>query len=113
QLADIGRRLHEEIATGHPDTRYIQAMLGAAERVHVRVLPLEDAFSTALGSASRRVTNLLLIVTSVCSIVLVCLGVAMVRGQLRRSARMAAALQASQELIYIEQERSHVTLGSI
>ncbi len=113
QLADIGQRLHDEISTQHPDSSYVQSLLGAAERVHIRVLPLEDAFSAALGSASRRVTTLLLIVTSLFSVVLVCVGIAIARGHLRRSERMAAALRASQELVYIEQERSHVTLGSI
>ena len=59
------------------------------------------------------VSHLLLAVLSFCSIALVCLGIAIVRGVLRRNERMAAALRVSQELIYIEQERSHVTLGSI
>jgi len=113
QLADIGERLHAEMSAAHPDSAYVQSLLGAAEHVHVRVAPLEDGFSAALGSASRKVTGLLLIMLSLCSVALVFLGVALVRGHLRRSERMATALQASQELVYLEQERSHVTLGSI
>ena len=113
QLSDIGKRIHDEIAGRHPDTAYVDSLLEAAERVHTRIRPLEDSFSAALGAASRRVTHLLLAVLSICSIALVCLGIAIVRGVLRRNERMAAALRASQELIYIEQERSHVTLGSI
>src|SRR5262249_35976336 len=113
QLADIGDRIHAEVATGHPDSSYVASLLSAAERVHTRMGPLEDAFSGALGAASRKVTSLLLIVVSICSAALVWLGFILVRGYLRRSDRMAAALRASQELAYIEQERSHVTLGSI
>jgi diguanylate cyclase (GGDEF)-like protein/PAS domain S-box-containing protein len=113
QLADIGQRMHNEISAGHPDRGYVESLLGAAERVHVRVAPLEDGFSAALGSASRQVTSLLLIMLSMCSVALVFLGIAIVRNHLRRSERMAAALRASQELVYLEQERSHVTLGSI
>ena len=113
QLSDIGKRIHDEIAGGHPDAAYIDSLIEAAERVHIRIRPLEDGFSAALGAASRRVTHLLLAVLSLCSIALVCLGIAIVRGVLRRNERMAAALRISQELIYIEQERSHVTLGSI
>jgi PAS domain S-box-containing protein len=75
--------------------------------------PLEDTFSAALGAASRRVTHLLVGVLAFCGIALVCLGITIVRGVLKRNARMAAALRISQELVYIEQERSHVTLGSI
>jgi hypothetical protein len=113
QLADIGQRLHAEISASHPDSEYVESLLGAAEHVHVRVAPLEDGFSAALGSASRKVTSLLLIMLSLCSVALVFLGIALVRGHLRRRERMAAALRASQELVYLEQERSHVTLGSI
>lgn len=113
QLGDIGKRIHEEIITGHPDATYVESLVDAAERVHVRLAPLEEGFSAALGAVSRRVTHLLLTVLSLCGIALVCLGIAIVRGVLRRNERMAAALRVSQELVYIEQERSHVTLGSI
>jgi diguanylate cyclase (GGDEF)-like protein/PAS domain S-box-containing protein len=113
QLADIGGRIHAEISSGHPDAVYVESLIEAAERVHIHVAPLEDSFSAALGSASRKVTSLLLAVVSLCSVALVCLGIAIVRSHLRRSERMAADLRASQELAYIEQERSHVTLGSI
>jgi diguanylate cyclase (GGDEF)-like protein/PAS domain S-box-containing protein len=113
QLAEIGNRLHAEIAAGHAQPARIALLLGAADRVHIQVAPLEDSFSAALGYASRRVTTLLMIALSACSAALVCLGIAILRGHLRRSERMAAALQASQELVFIEQERSHVTLGSI
>jgi diguanylate cyclase (GGDEF)-like protein/PAS domain S-box-containing protein len=113
QLADIGQRLHAEISASRPDGEYVESLLGTAERVHVRIAPLEDGFSAALGSASRKVTSLLLIMLSLCSVALLVLKIAIVRGHLRRSERMAAALRASQELVYLEQERSHVTLGSI
>jgi diguanylate cyclase (GGDEF)-like protein/PAS domain S-box-containing protein len=113
QLSDVGKRIHGEIASGHPDAAYIDSLIGAAEGLHIRLGPLEEAFSTALGAASRRVTHLLLAVLAVCGVSLVCLGIAIVRGVLKRNARMAAALRVSQELVYIEQERSHVTLGSI
>jgi diguanylate cyclase (GGDEF)-like protein/PAS domain S-box-containing protein len=113
QLSDIGTRIHDEIASGHADAAYIDSLIEAAERVHVRMRPLEDGFSAALGAASRRVTHLLLAVLSFCGIALACLGIAIVRAVLRRNERMTAALRMSQELIYIEQERSHVTLGSI
>lgn len=113
QLSDIGERLHAEILADDPDEERIQSLLYAAEQVHVLAAPLEDGFSAALGSVSRKVTSLLLLALSACSAALVCLGIAIVRGYLQRSERMAAALRASQELVYLEQERSHVTLGSI
>ena len=113
QLADIGRRTHEEISAGHPDAAYVGSLMEAAEHVHIQVAPLEEGFSAALGAVSRRMTSLLLTMLCLCSVAFVCLGIAIVRAVLRRSERMATALRASQELVYIEQERSHVTLGSI
>ena len=113
ELADIGERLHAEMATGQPRQPRVHSLLDQAERVHVIVGPLEDGFSASLGSASRQVANLLLIMSTGGGAALVCLGIAIVRGHLRRSERMASALRASQEMVYLEQERSHVTLGSI
>lgn len=113
ELASIGEQLHAEVGTGLPDAQRVQMLLDSAEGVHIQVAPLEDGFSAALGSASRKVTTLLLILLSVCSVALGCIGVAILRIYLRRGQRMAADLQASQELVYLEQERSHVTLGSI
>src|SRR5262249_35855963 len=113
QLAEIGERLHQEMTAQNPNLKYVQSLIAAAADLHVKVGPFGDGYSAAIGAASRRVTHLLLLVTSICSVALVCLGVAIVRGHLRRSERMAAALRASQELVYIEQERSHVTLDSI
>jgi diguanylate cyclase (GGDEF)-like protein/PAS domain S-box-containing protein len=113
QLADIGQHLHEEMSAPGTDNKSIESLLAGAERVRIRVTPLEEGYSTALGSASRRVTDLLTFVTLLCSVALLFIGIAIVRRHLRRSERMTAALRASQELVYIEQERAHVTLGSI
>jgi diguanylate cyclase (GGDEF)-like protein/PAS domain S-box-containing protein len=113
QLADIGDRLHAELAVGHATPAHVALLLAAADQVHVRVAPLEDGFSAALGFASRKVTSLLMIALAACSAALVCAAIAILRGHLRRSERMAAALRATRELVFIEQERSHVTLGSI
>jgi diguanylate cyclase (GGDEF)-like protein/PAS domain S-box-containing protein len=113
QLADIGRQLHDELSSDKPRPAFVESLIEAAGQVHIRVSPLEDAYSTALGVASRKVTRLLLTVLSLCSAALVCIGIALLRGHIQRRERMAAALRASQELVYIEQERSHVTLGSI
>ena len=113
QLVAIAERLHAEMTAGRPDKTNIRSLLQAAESLHVRIAPQEAGFSAALGAASRKVTSLLVTVLSLCSVALVCIGIAIVRRHLRRSDKMAAALQASQELVYLEQERSHVTLGSI
>lgn len=113
RLADLGEQMHSELTSGNPDPRRVRELLDQAVRAHVQLAPLEDGFSASLGAASRQVTSLLLVALAACSAALMCLGIALVRSHLRRNERMAAALRASQEMVYLEQERSHVTLGSI
>lgn len=113
QLARIGAQLHEQMSSGERNFARIVLLLRAADGVHVRVAPLEDEFSKSLGSVSRQVAGLLLTVLTICGAALVCFCAVIFRMHLQRSARMAAALRASQELVYLEQERAHVTLESI
>ncbi len=113
RLAEIGENMHDEMASGKPDAGRVKALLEEAERVHVLASPLEDGFSAALGFVSRKVASLLSVVLAACGAALVCLDIVIFHGHLRRSERVAAALRASQELVYLEQERAHVTLGSI
>ena len=113
RLSALGERLHTRISSGDQDAAAIALLLREADQVHVRVAPLEDQFSQSLGSVSREVAGLLLTVLSICGAALVCFGAIIFRMHLQRSEKMAAALRASQELVYLEQERAHVTLESI
>lgn len=61
----------------------------------------------------RRLTRLLFVVLSVCSGVLVAAGISISRRNILRGERLASALRASEELVFIEQQRAEVTLGSI
>ena len=113
ELASLGEQAHAEMVSSAPDRERIEHLLTQAEQVHLLASPLEDGFSASLGAASRQVANILLLVLAAGGCALVGIGIFVVRGHLRRSERMAAALRESQELAYLEQERAHVTLGSI
>ena len=78
-----------------------------------RVAPLEDEFSTSLGSTSRLVLKLLSVFLTLCSIILVGIGAAISRNMIRRSERIALALREAEEQAFVAQARSHVTLQSI
>lgn len=110
QLAAVGARLHREMTSSAPDPARISALLAEADRIHDEVAPLEDNFSAGLGAASRRVTALLLIFLSACSVVLVGIGSAISHAYARRSQKMADELRASQELVRLEQERAQAQL---
>jgi diguanylate cyclase (GGDEF)-like protein/PAS domain S-box-containing protein len=113
RLAGLGEQIHAQRLSDRPDSRRIEQLLAEAEQVHLLASPLEDGYSASLGAASRRVANILSIVLAAGGFALVGIGIIVVRGHLRRGERMAAALRESQELVYLEQERAHVTLGSI
>ena len=113
QLSAIAADLHEEMTGRHPDARRVSELVAQADETHQRVAPLEDAFTVSLGILSRTVTNLLLALLCLCSAALVAVGAAISRRNLARGEKLASDLRASEEQIYIEQKRAHVTLGSI
>jgi diguanylate cyclase (GGDEF)-like protein/PAS domain S-box-containing protein len=112
QLADIGRQIHAGLSDGRADPA-VAMRLQQAELIHLRVAPLEDRFSSSLGTASRQVLKLLLVFLTLCSAVLVAIGAVISRHTIRRGERIARALHETEERAYAEQARAHVTLESI
>ena len=108
QLARIGDRLHEQLSSGDRDAARIALLLRDADRVHVRVAPLEDEFSQVLGSVSRDVARLLLTALSICGAALVCVGAVIFRIHLQRNERMATALRIS-----LEHQATHDSLTGL
>jgi diguanylate cyclase (GGDEF)-like protein/PAS domain S-box-containing protein len=113
QLDEVGRQMHTAVESGGDVRNRVSQLLDEAELIHLRVAPLEDEFSAALGHASRVVSSALLIFLTLCSTILVAIGAAISRITIRRSERMADTLRATQEQAYVEQVRARVTLGSI
>jgi diguanylate cyclase (GGDEF)-like protein/PAS domain S-box-containing protein len=113
QLEQTGEELHAAMTVNQGAATLPHALLATAKSIHLRVAPLEDGFSSAIGQASRQVAGLLLGLLSICSAVLVALGAAISRRNLRRGEKLEHALGASQELVFLAHERAQVTLGSI
>lgn len=97
QLNDIGRQMRAVMNSGGAERARVGELLAAAEQIHRQVAPLEDEFSTSLGSTSRQVLNLLLAFLALCSAVLVGIGAAISRNMIRRSERIAQALHEVEE----------------
>ena len=113
QLDDIGLQMQAAVADGSGGRERAGQLLAAAELIHRGVAPLEDEFSTSLGSTSRLVLRLLSAFLALCSVVLVSIGAAISRNMIRRSERIALALREAEEQAFVAQARSHVTLQSI
>jgi diguanylate cyclase (GGDEF)-like protein len=115
QLSGIGDRLHEQMSSDSRDPVSSASLLREADRVHLRVAPLEDRFSRSLGAVSRTVAGLLLTVLSVCGAVLVCLCAGIFRVHLQRGERMAATLRASERAMAekLEYQATHDSLTGL
>ncbi len=113
QLDEIGRQMHAAVNSGNEERERVGRLLAAAEQIHRQVAPLEDEFSSSLGSTSRQALNLLFGFLALCSVVLVSIGAAISRNMIRRGERIAQALRDAEEQAFVAQARSHVTLQSI
>jgi diguanylate cyclase (GGDEF)-like protein len=94
ELERLGNELHRQIRAGHSAPQTTAASLETAERVHRQVAPLEEGFSRALGGISRRVTDLLFVFLTMCSLALVAAGMVISRASLRRNEKLANELAA-------------------
>lgn len=132
ELRDIGERVHETVQSIESDARapgsppatepdshahrraaQLAQLVARAERIHVQVAPLEYEFSASVGQASRRLTRLLCVVLTACAVLLMGIGAAISRANLKRAERLERALRESEEQAHFEQERAAVTLSSI
>jgi diguanylate cyclase (GGDEF)-like protein len=92
-IQDSGEQLHAQIVSGHPDPRQVRALIDRVDDLHRRVVPLAQEFGESIGSTSREIGLLLLIVLPLGFGLLVLAGITMSRAQLRRDERMAGALR--------------------
>jgi diguanylate cyclase (GGDEF)-like protein len=88
-----GELLHTQIRGGHPDPRQIHALLARVDELHQRVVPMEEDFGATIGTASRQIGALVLIVLPLSCALLLLAGVSLSRSQLRRDERMNATLR--------------------
>jgi diguanylate cyclase (GGDEF)-like protein len=88
-----GDLLHAQIVGGHPDPQAIRALLARVDDLHRGVVPVVEEFGATLGTASRQIGALLLIVLPLSCALLLLGGVSLSRFQLRRDERMATALR--------------------
>jgi diguanylate cyclase (GGDEF)-like protein/PAS domain S-box-containing protein len=96
-LGEAALRLHVQVQGGGHDPAALRATLDEISAINARLTPLEDAFSDTLGEASRKITLLLQVATSVASVLLVLLGVFLSRRMLQRSNALEQALRVSEE----------------
>jgi diguanylate cyclase (GGDEF)-like protein/PAS domain S-box-containing protein len=112
QLDEFGRKIDGRIRAGAGQLTLLP-LLDEVDRINQRVRPLEDEFSARLGAISRQVSVVLLTSLSLLTAALLVVATLISRSMLRRTESAEAAMRASEASMHDEQERAHVTLGSI
>jgi diguanylate cyclase (GGDEF)-like protein len=92
-IQSSGEQLHAQIVSGHPDPRQVQVLIDRVDDLHRRVVPLAQEFGESIGSTSREIGLLLLLVLPLGCGLLVLAGISLSRAQLRRDERMAGELR--------------------
>ena len=93
EIQASGEQLHAQIAGGHPDPQQVRILVARVDDLHRRVVPLEEEFGESIGTTSRDIGLLLLVVLPLGFVLLVIAGVTLSRVQLERDERMAGALR--------------------
>ncbi len=96
ELVAAAGELHQLIDAG-ADPAQLRPVLARIDDINANLTPLEDAFSSTLGHASRVAQWVLAVVTLFAAISLVLLGILLSRRMLRESEAFENALQFSQE----------------
>lgn len=112
QLDDVGRRIDARIRAG-AGPRELMPLLDDVDRINQELRPLEDEFSARLGAISRKVTVALLLLLTILGATMLGVATLISRSMMRRTEAAEAAMLASEASRHAEQERAHVTLGSI
>ena len=97
ELDALAKQLHASIVDGDTQPGTLEPILARIDEVNQRLTPLEVAFSSTLGEASRRTQEYLEVALVLAAVLLVFVGVAVSRRMLRTSDALESALQLSEE----------------
>ncbi len=97
KLQDAAERLHAQVQGGTRDMAALRPTLDEINAINARLTPLEEAFSSTLGEASRRSRMLLQLATLASALLLGLLGILLSRRMLQRSIALETALRTSDE----------------
>jgi len=114
RIERLGEALHDQIASGRPDSGRIAAILEEIDFSDQRLTPLEDGFSRSLARGARRARRLLLQITCLAAALLLTVGVSLSWMMLRHTkeweARYLHLLDAANDAIVVTDLESGVIL---
>lgn len=96
-LGDAGDDLHRHLVSSEPDRATVAPLLERIDRINAQLTPLEEAFSSTLGEASRWTQLVLIYATLTAALTLVWIGTVLSRRMLRESEAFESALEFSEQ----------------
>ncbi len=114
QLVTDGTRLHDEIAAGNPDPAAVEAIVADIGLLNERLTRLEDRFSAVLGEGARWVRDLLFIIASAATALLLAIAgtvfIWFVRRIRRSEGRYRLLLEAAPDAIVVTDRNDRVVM---
>ena len=114
QLVADATRLHDEIGTGNPDPDAVEGIVADIGALNERLTVLEDRFSAVLGEGARWVRDLLFVVASVATALLLAIAgtvfIWFVRRIRRSEGRYRLLLDAAPDAIVVTDREDRVVM---
>jgi len=96
ELDDASQELRVAVRAQPPDETRVRKIIAGVDALDARLRPLEDAFSSTLGEASRWLQNLMVRVRVAAAVVFLLLVMFLINRELRRSEHAEGALRESE-----------------
>ena len=108
-LHQLGERLHRNAILDQPPADRA-VILAEIKRINTALRPIEEGFSSALGDASRRARDLLIIATTLIALGLLALSTVLIRLMTSRSEKLERQLRLNEERLLLGFEGSNAGL---
>lgn len=97
RILQLAKQLHQHINSGDINQDKVNLLIGQINKINFELTPIEDAFSNALGDASRKAQMLIMTFMLTLTIVLMAIGVFLTRRIVLKDMRLLEAIRVSEQ----------------
>lgn len=97
RIVQLAQQLHQHIQNGDVNQDKVNQLIAQVNQINVQLRPIEDAFSNALGEASRKAQVLIVTFMIVFTVVLMAIGILLTRRIVLKDMRLLDAIRISEE----------------
>ncbi len=97
QIVELVEQMHRHIAGGDANQEKVNQLIAQVNQINFQLTPVEDAFSNALGDASRKAQTLIVTFMIALTIVLMAIGVFLTRRLVLKDIKLLDAIRLNEE----------------